>query len=409
MDKISASYQHSYGLCLRLAMVGVIIGLLAGIVDTIFGRVLLYIGDIRLTALPYLLPFLGLVGVVIVFFYQRFGKEAQKGMALMFEVAYGERKTIPLILIPLVVMSTWLTHLFGGSAGREGVAVQLGATIAHRFYPYFTFPNASQVLVVTGMAAGFAGLFQTPLAALFFGLEVLMIGQLQLYALIPCLFAVYTASSLSNLLGLEKFSHLLPLTQTITVEVFLKCVLLGLLFGMTGNLFVYLQGLLKKQAAAYVRNPYWRIALIGLSLSLALSLAHFGRYAGLGTNLIEASFSTHHIYSYDFLLKLLFTTLTLAAGFQGGEVTPLFAIGASLGVVLAPIFGLPVELVAAAGYISVFASATNTLLAPILIGGEVFGFQNLPFFTITIIISYILNFSQSIYGAQKIIRIREEE
>lgn len=408
MEKIGDSYQYSYGLCLRLGIVGVAVGLLVGMVDTLFGRVLLYVGEIRTVALAYLLPFLGMAGLVLVFFYQHFSKEAQKGMTLIFEVAQGKQQMIPLHLLPLVVVSTWLTHLFGGSAGREGVAVQLGATISHRFSPSFTFPNSSQVFLITGMAAGFAGLFQTPLAALFFALEVITLGQLQLYALIPCLFAVYTASSFSNFLGLEKFSHLLSLTQTITIGVFLKGMLLGLLFGIAGNLFVYLQNLLKERLVLYVRNPYLRIVMVGGLLSLALSLAHFGRYAGLGTNLIEASFSTHQIYYYDFLLKLIFTVLTLAAGFQGGEVTPLFAIGASLGVILAPIVGLPVEVVAAAGYISVFASATNTLLAPIFIGGEVFGFQNLPFFAITIIISYMLNRRQSIYSLQRIISLREE-
>ncbi|MBF0777424.1 chloride channel protein [Streptococcus cuniculi] len=408
MKNIKDSYQHSYGLCLRLALVGVLIGLIVGAVDTIFGRVLLLIGDVRSAHLPYLLPFLALAGLVIVALYQRFGKDTQKGMGLIFEVAHGESEVIPLRLIPLVVISTWLTHLFGGSAGREGVAVQLGATISHRFRHCLSFPNSSQVLLVTGMAAGFAGLFQTPLAGLFFALEIVTLGQLNLYALLPSLFAVYTASSFSHFLGLEKFSHVLPLTQTITVEVFLKCLLLGLLFGLTGNAFVSLQSFFKKQAIDYLKNPYWRIALIGGVLSLALFFAHFGRYAGLGTNLIEASFSTHQVYSYDFLMKLLFTTLTLAVGFQGGEVTPLFAIGASLGVILAPVFGLPIELVAAAGYISVFASATNTLLAPILIGGEVFGFQNLPFFAITVIISYMLNRRQSIYGLQKAVAVDAE-
>ncbi|MGT2715783.1 chloride channel protein [Streptococcus respiraculi] len=408
MKQIKETYQYSYGLCLRLAVVGVLIGLLVGMMDTIFGRVLLLVGEIRSAALFYLLPFLGLAGLLIVFFYQHFGKDTQKGMGLVFEVAHGEREAIPLRLLPLVVVSTWLTHLFGGSAGREGVAVQLGATISHRFNRYFHFPNSSQVLVVTGMAAGFAGLFQTPLAALFFAMEVVTIGQLNLYALLSSLFAVYTASSFSHFLGLEKFSHILPFAQTITVEVFLKCLLLGLLFGMTGNVFISLQSFFKKQAIHYLKNPYWRIALIGGALSLVLWFAHLGRYTGLGTNLIEASFSTHHIYSYDFLLKLLFTTLTLAAGFQGGEVTPLFSIGASLGVVLAPTVGLPIELVAAAGYIAVFASATNTLLAPILIGGEVFGFHNLPFFTITVIISYMLNRKQSIYSLQKAINIEEK-
>ncbi|MGT2799744.1 chloride channel protein [Streptococcus marmotae] len=408
MIPIKESYQHPYSVTIRLAVFGLIIGLMTGGLTTLFGRVLLWIGEWRTSHLSSLLPFLGLAGLAIVFLYQHFSKEAQKGMALVFEVAHGEDRKIPSSLIPLVILSTWLTHLFGGSAGREGVAVQLGAAISHQFDRFFTFPKNEQVILVTGMAAGFAGLFQTPLAALFFALEVLAIGQLQLYALLPALVAVYTASSFSHHLGLEKFTHVIVTTPELTVSVFVKCILLGLFFGLTGNAFISLQQYLKKQALHYLPNPYWRIAIIGLMLSLVIRLAHFGRYAGLGTNLIEQSFSSQQIYSYDFLLKLLFTTITLAAGFQGGEVTPLFAVGASLGVILAPFFGLPVELVAAAGYISVFASATNTLLAPILIGGEVFGFHHLPFFTITVIISYLLNRKQSIYGLQQALVIDVE-
>lgn len=132
MKNIKDSYQHSYGLCLRLALVGVFIGLIVGVVDTIYGRVLLLIGDVRSAHLPYLLPFLALAGLVIVALYQRFGKDTQRGMGLIFEVAHGDSEVIPLRLLPLVVVSTWLTHLFGGSAGREGVAVQLGATISHQ-------------------------------------------------------------------------------------------------------------------------------------------------------------------------------------------------------------------------------------------------------------------------------------
>ena len=133
-----------------------------------------------------------------------------------------------------------------------------------------------------------------------------------------------------------------------------------------------------------------------------------GRYSGLGTNLIEASFSGESIYGYDWILKLILTVLTLSIGFQGGEVTPLFAIGASLGVVLAIYFGLPIELAAAMGYISVFASATNTFLAPIFIGGEVFGFENLPYFFVVVSFAYLLNRRNSIYSLQKVLEIQEE-
>lgn len=401
LKNIKESYQHSYFLYLKLIIAGIIIGLIVGIIDTIFGRGLLLIGDIRKEYLYYFVPFLALAGLLIVFIYQKFAGKTGKGMGLIFEVGHGTEKEIPLRLIPIVTVATWITHLFGGSAGREGVAVQLGATLSHRFNKYFNFPDKSKVFLVTGMAAGFGGLFQTPIAALFFGLEVLALGNLQLYALLPAIVAAFTASWTSSFLGLEKFTHVVNTTLSITPMTFVKFAILGIIFGITGNLFVYLQSFLKKFASEKIKNPYYRIFIIGIFLSVILLLLHEGRYTGLGTNLIENSFSGKPIFGYDWILKLLLTTLTLAAGFQGGEVTPLFSIGASLGVVIAIFFGLPIEFVAAAGYISVFGSATNTLLAPIFIGGEVFGFNNLPFFVIIVIFAYLVNRKISTYGLQK--------
>ena len=401
LKNIKESYQHSYFLYLKLIIASIIIGLIVGIIDTIFGRGLLLIGDIQKGYLYYFVPFLALAGLLIVFIYQKFAGKTGKGMGLIFEVGHGTEKEIPLRLVPIVTVATWITHLFGGSAGREGVAVQLGATLSHRFNKYFNFPDKSKVFLVTGMAAGFGGLFQTPIAALFFGLEVLALGNLQLYALLPAIVAAFTASWTSSFLGLEKFTHIVNITLSITPMTFVKFAILGIIFGITGNLFVYLQSFLKKFASEKIKNPYYRIFIIGIFLSVILLLLHEGRYTGLGTNLIENSFSGKPIFGYDWILKLLLTTLTLAAGFQGGEVTPLFSIGASLGVVIAIFFGLPIEFVAAAGYISVFGSATNTLLAPIFIGGEVFGFNNLPFFVIIVIFAYLVNRKISTYGLQK--------
>ena len=401
LKNIKESYQHSYFLYLKLIIAGIIIGLIVGIIDTIFGRGLLLIGDIRKEYLYYFVPFLALAGLLIVFIYQKFAGKTGKGMGLIFEVGHGTEKEIPLRLIPIVTVATWITHLFGGSAGREGVAVQLGATLSHRFNKHFNFPDKSKVFLVTGMAAGFGGLFQTPIAALFFGLEVLALGNLQLYALLPAIVAAFTASWTSSFLGLEKFTHIVNTNLSITPMTFVKFAILGIIFGISGNLFVYLQSFLKKFISEKIKNPYYRIFSIGIFLSVILLLLHEGRYTGLGTNLIENSFSGKQIFGYDWILKLLLTTLTLAAGFQGGEVTPLFSIGASLGVVIAIFFGLPIEFVAAAGYISVFGSATNTLLAPIFIGGEVFGFNNLPFFVIIVIFAYLVNRKISTYGLQK--------
>ena len=401
LKNIKESYQHSYFLYLKLIIASIIIGFIVGIIDTIFGRGLIWIGDIRKEYLYYFVPFLALAGLLIVFIYQKFAGKTGKGMGLIFEVGHGIEKDIPLRLVPIVTVATWITHLFGGSAGREGVAVQLGATLSHRFNKYFNFPDKSKVFLVTGMAAGFGGLFQTPIAALFFALEVLTLGNLQLYALLPAIVAAFTASWTSSFLGLEKFTHIVNTNLSITPMTFLKFAILGIIFGIAGNLFVYLQNFLKKFISEKIKNPYYRIFSIGIFLGIILLMLHEGRYTGLGTNLIENSFSGKQIYVYDWILKLLLTTLTLAAGFQGGEVTPLFSIGASLGIVIAFFFGLPIEFAAAAGYISVFGSATNTLLAPIFIGGEVFGFNNLPFFVIIVIFAYLINRKISTYGLQK--------
>ena len=215
--------------------------------------------------------------------------------------------------------------------------------------------------------------------------------------------ASFVASTTSHFLGLEKFSHFIDVSLNLDIFLFFKLALLGIIFGLVGNAFAAFLAFSKEKAKEVFANPYYRILFGGIFLSLLFLMFFNGRYSGLGTNLIAASFSGGDIHIYDWLLKLIFTAATLAIGFQGGEVTPLFAIGASLGVVLAKIFGLPVEFVAAAGYISVFGSATNTLLAPIFIGGEVFGFANLPYFTLVMIFAYSLNRRNSIYTGQEVL------
>ncbi len=403
IKKLKENQDYSYILLVKLLLISVVIGLLVGIVDTIFGRVLLLLSDFRTEYFNYLIPLLGIVGLLIVFLYQKADERASKGMGLLFAIGQEQEKEIPLILIPLVTLATWLTHLFGGSAGREGVAVQLGAAISHSFSRFFNFENSSRLFLVTGMAAGFAGLFQTPIAAVFFALEILVLGKLQLQALLPMTVASFVASATSHFLGLEKFSHLVSAELTLDVVTFCKLALLGIIFGLVGNLFAGLLSLAKQKAQEVMENPYYRILFGGILLSLIFLMLYHGRYSGLGTNLITASFTGKDIYLFDWALKLLLTVATLALGFQGGEVTPLFAIGASLGVILANLFGLPVEFVAAAGYISVFGSATNTLIAPIFIGGEVFGFANLPYFVLVMIFAYSVNRKNSIYGGQEVL------
>ncbi len=390
-------------LSLKYVLLAILTGVLVGIIDVVFGRGLLAISVFRTVHYLYLIPFLPFAGLLITWLYHHFSETSLKGMTLVFEAGQKKREDIPLILIPLVMSGTWITHLFGGSAGREGVAVQIGAALSHALGRRFHLPKDSRVMLIAGMAAGFGGLFQTPLAAVFFAMEVIVAGKIQYEALLPALIASYTAAYTSRTLGLEKFY--VPLKDPLEISdagMAVRLIVLGIIFGLTGRLFSFLLAKSKKFFGEKIKNPYFRIGVMSIPLALMLFLLYNGRYSGLGTNLISAAFSGGTIYSYDWILKLLLTILTLAIGYQGGEVTPLFSIGASLGIVLGGILSISPVHCAALGYAAVFAGATNTLLAPVLIGLEVFGANNMVPFLIVCIFAYLVNGNKSIYGAQEV-------
>lgn len=390
-------------LSLKYVLLAILTGVLVGIIDTVFGRGLLTISDFWTGHYLYLIPFLTFAGLLITWLYHHFSETSLKGMTLVFETGQKKREDIPLLLIPLVMSGTWITHLFGGSAGREGVAVQIGAALSHALGRRFHLQKDSRVMLITGMAAGFGGLFQTPLTAVFFSMEVIVAGKIQYEALLPALIASYTAAYTSHTLGLEKFY--VPLKDTLEISdagMAVRLIVLGIIFGLTGRLFSFLLAKSKKFFGEKIKNPYFRIGVISIPLALILFLLYNGRYSGLGTNLISAAFSGGMIYSYDWILKLLLTILTLAIGYQGGEVTPLFSIGASLGIVLGGILSISPVYCAALGYAAVFAGATNTLLAPVLIGLEVFGANDMVPFLIVCIFAYLVNGDKSIYGAQEV-------
>lgn len=384
-----------FGIC------AVIIGAVVGALDAGFGKMLIYLTGVRERYFFPLILFLPAAGVIIAKAYSLFGGKCVKGMGLIFQVGHGEEDEIPLRLIPFTVIGTWLTHLFGGSAGREGVAVQIGATVSHWVGRKLNMVSDPKVFLVTGMAAGFSGLFQTPIAACFFALEVLIAGSLQYTALFPGVIAAFVATWVSGSLGLEKFHYNLQ-TQIQLDPVFLiKIILSGIIFGLVGAMFAHGLKLVKDKLNNRFKSPVSKIAIVGTILVILLILSGMGRYSGLGTNLISASFHSNKIYQWDWILKFALTIITLAAGFQGGEVTPLFSIGSSLGAALAVILGLPVEFVAALGYTAVFGSATNTLLAPVFIGAEVFGYSYVPYFFLVCCVAYVFNDNKSIYSAQK--------
>ncbi len=388
---------------IMLCIFAVISGAITGALTAGFGRVLLKIGTVRTEHLLWFLPLLPLSGMLIVWVYKKYGGESSGGMGLIFESASQNDRHIPLRLIPILTISTWITHLCGGSAGREGVAVQLGAAVSDnigkRIRMFREIPDAVRILTISGMAAGFSGLFHAPIAAVCFSLEVLAVGKLEYYALLPASVAAVTANLVSSALGLGTFSVTFPEPDFSPLS--LSVIALGILSGLTGGLFTFLMKQGKKYSAELIKNPVIRVSAGGIVLATLLYICGHGRYTGLGTDLISLACSGGKVYSFDFILKLLFTVFTLSIGFQGGEVTPLFATGACLGAFTAPLFGIPSVAGAALCYAAVFGSASNTLLAPVFIGAEVFGFSSVPYFVVVCTVARLCNGNRSMYGKQK--------
>ncbi|WP_198953261.1 chloride channel protein [Fibrobacter sp. UWB2] len=399
-------------------LLGIILGAVIGALTACFGDISDRLSAIRDANPLYFIPALAIGGAAIVFAYKKWGRWTERGMDQVFAVGLNKESDFPLVSIPMAAVSTWLTQLFGGSAGREGAAMQIGSALSYNISKKLPFENAAHVMLVTGLAAGFAGIFQAPMAATAFALEVLLVGHLELGALLPAAAAAFTACKVSSMLGFHKFS--VDLSSLLDASGFsasiftnegaldgkflVKLALMGVLFGVVGGGFAKLLGLSQNFFAKKFPNNIKRIAIMGVGTSALLLVFFQGRYAGLGTNLLDLSFGVNAagIAGYDWILKFALTILTLSAGFIGGAVTPLFAIGASFGIFIASIFGMPVALAAALGFAAVFASASNTLWAPILIAGEIFGFNCLPAFFIVCTVAYICNGGQSIYKQKKI-------
>ncbi|MCQ2055110.1 MAG: chloride channel protein [Fibrobacter sp.] len=421
-----------------LIALSVFVGAIIGALTACFGDIANRLITIRETYPLFVIPFLALAGAGIVFAFHKWGRYTDRGMDQVFAVGLGKENEIPMCAIPMAAITSWLTQFFGGSAGREGAAMQMGATFAYNISKKLPFENASHILLISGMAAGFAGIFQAPMAATAFALEVLLVGHFELAALLPAAAAAFTAAKISAILPYTTFTANLSALITsdsiansifgsatfnglqatgFNAAFFAKLALLGILFGVIGGGFAKLLGLSQNFFAKKLPNPIKRIAFFGLGLSAVMLVFFQGRYAGLGTNLLDLSFGSAAtastaatasfntaagIYSFDWVLKFALTIVTLAVGFVGGAATPLFAIGATFGIFIAGLVGIPLPLAAALGFAAVFGAATNTLWAPILIGVEIFGFDCLPAFFIVCVIAYACNGGQSIYKQKKI-------
>lgn len=365
--------------------------------------------------LLYLLPFAGLL---IHFIYRQFGKSSEKGNNLIIEQIRNKGEKVPLLMAPLILITTIITHLFGGSAGREGTAVQIGGSLASWFNDLFRLDMVDRkVMLTAGIAAGFGAVFGTPLTGAIFAIEVLTLGKMKFKALVPAIFASGLADFTVDVWQVKHTHYRIDdfalandfFSRNLHIDLMLsfKIIIASVAFGLASYLFMIMMEEVKS-VSLKVFKWTWMIPFVGGLIIIGLTqLIGKSDYLSLGVDpeysaavTIQSAFQLGGADNWSWLWKTIYTAITLGTGFKGGEVTPLFYIGATLGNVLSGFLNAPVSLFAALGFIAVFSGATNTPLACSIMGAELFDVQYLPYFALACFVAYFFSGHASIYSAQ---------
>lgn len=387
----------------RWCLLGALVGVLCGAASALFLWLLELVTDLRTgdARLVYTLP---LAGLVIGALYERFGAPIRAGNNLVIDTIHDEGPEIPLRMAPMVLVGTVLTHLFGGSAGREGTAVQIGASLsdwlAHRLR---VGGHLRRQLLAAGVAGGFGSVFGTPVAGAVFGLEFVVLGRMEYGALVPALVASVVGDMTTRALGIGHTLYPSAAHLSVTPLLLLKWLAFAAAVALVTVTFIELTHLIKRLGERHIPRLPLRMFLGGLVIVLMWQLVGTDDYLGLGVPVIVRAFEDPYFPALAFLLKLLFTAVTLGAGFLGGEVTPLFFIGAALGSALAQVLDIPLGLGAGVGLAAVFAAAANTPLALSIMAVELFGAAILPHAALVSVLAYLLAGHRGIYTAQRLL------
>lgn len=335
--------------------------------------------------------------------YHHFGKSVERGNNLIIDEFHDPQAVIPFRMAPLVLLGTLATHLFGGSAGREGTAVQMGGSIADQFTNLFKVNrDERRTLLMAGMAGGFGSVFGVPWAGMIFGIEVMAIGRLHLWGILECAVAAFVAHYVTLAWGVHHTEYIHPVVSGFTMLSTLIVVIAGISFGLAARLFALLADRINYFSKKII--PY--LPLRAFTGGMMISILFFAvplttRYAGLGVPIIVDSLKVPLPY-YDWFGKLVLTALTLGVGFKGGEVTPLLFIGAALGNLIGQFVPVPFPIMAAVGFVGVFAGAANTPFACIFMAMELFGTEIGLYAAMACFASYAVSGHHGIYHSQKI-------
>ncbi|MGY6741769.1 MAG: voltage-gated chloride channel family protein [Cecembia sp.] len=397
---LQLEFLPNFVFTIKWLIIAGVVAFLAGSASAFFLVSLDWVTNYREANL-WIIALLPLGGLIIGLTYHYLGESVVKGNNQLLEEFYNPQKTIPLRMAPLVLFGTLATHLFGGSAGREGTAVQMGGAIADQFTKWLKLSKEDRKILITiGVASGFASVFGTPLAGAVFALEWLVIGRIRYEAILPAFISAYVADyACAEFWNVHHTHYAIDIIPAINIPNLLWIIPAGIAFGLAGRLFAKATHTWSHIFKHYISYPPLRPVLGGVLVALLVWAMGTTKYIGLGIPTIVDAFS-EGLPWYDSLVKIFMTSLTLGAGFKGGEVTPLFYTGATLGNALSGIIPLPMALLAGAGFVGVFAGATNTPLACTLMGIELFGAEAGIFIGLACVLAYIFSGHAGIYNSQ---------
>ena len=383
---------------LKWGLFGLLMGVLGGLLGAGFHYALHFVTHLRSehTWLIFLLPVGGLLSVGI---YTLFRQRGNRGTNQIIDAVLNGENVSPLVA-PTIFLATATTHLFGGSAGREGAALQLGGATASMLSRVFHLNETDRkILIMSGMSAVFAGLFGTPLTAALFCMEFESVGTIFSPALLPCYVAAFTAAKLSGLLGVHAEGLLLETVTAVTLGNVWKFLILAILVSLVGIAMCWLFHKAEHLAQHHIRSPWLRIVIGGIVITVLTLLVGDQRYNGAGMDMALGAVEGNAQW-FDFILKMLFTAITLAAGFKGGEIVPTFCIGATFGCIAGGLLGLDPGICGALGLVGLFCCATNSPFASIVLSIEMFGGSNLHLFALICVICFVLSGHSGLYSSQ---------